>query len=182
MPSDSVLQEAAKDLKIGRRRTRGSLPGPKPRASKPFATVVTWSLKYQLKSIQLNDTGDGEGADVNTVDAGRRSRQGFLDRIKGFGLVVPFWAPQAQILSHGSTGGFLTHCGWNSTLKSIVNGIPLIAWPLYAEQKMNIVILSEDLEVVLRLKVGENGIIGRTEISEVVKCLMEGEEGNVVRS
>ncbi|KAH7847370.1 hypothetical protein Vadar_025310 [Vaccinium darrowii] len=108
--------------------------------------------------------------------------EGFLDRIKGIGLVVPFWAPQAQILSHGSTGGFLTHCGWNSTLESIVNGVPLIAWPLYAEQKMNTVILVEDLKVVLKLKVGEHGIIGRTEISQVVKCLMEGEEGNVVRS
>ncbi|KAH7847605.1 hypothetical protein Vadar_028006 [Vaccinium darrowii] len=107
---------------------------------------------------------------------------GFLDRTKGLGLVVPSWAPQAQILSHRSTGGFLTHCGWNSTLESVVNGIPLIAWPLYAEQKMNAVILTEDLKVVLRLKVSENGIIERTEIADVVKRLMKGEEGNVVRS
>nr|QIA50550.1 hydroquinone glycosyltransferase [Bergenia purpurascens]QIZ12945.1 hydroquinone glucosyltransferase [Bergenia purpurascens] len=61
--------------------------------------------------------------------------KGFLEKTKGKGLVVPNWAPQAQILSHGSTGGFLTHCGWNSTLESVVNGIPLITWPLYAEQK-----------------------------------------------
>ncbi|KAH7844360.1 hypothetical protein Vadar_027168 [Vaccinium darrowii] len=107
---------------------------------------------------------------------------GFLDRTKGFGLVLPSWGPQAQILSHGSTGGFLTHCGWNSTLESVVNGVPLIAWPLYAEQKMNAVILTEDLKVALRLEVGENGIVGRTEIAKVVKDLMEGEEGNLIRS
>lgn len=107
---------------------------------------------------------------------------GFLERTKGFGLVVPSWGPQAQILSHGSTGGFLTHCGWNSTLESVVNGVPLIAWPLYAEQKMNAVLLTEALKVALRPKIGENGIIGRTEIAKVVKDLMEGEEGNLIRS
>ncbi|CAK9165799.1 unnamed protein product [Ilex paraguariensis] len=86
--------------------------------------------------------------------------KGFIDRTKGRGLVVPSWAPQAQILSHGSTGGFLTHCGWNSTLESVVSGIPLIAWPLYAEQKMNAVMLTDDMKVALRPKIDENGCDG----------------------
>ncbi|WMV11547.1 hypothetical protein MTR67_004932 [Solanum verrucosum] len=109
--------------------------------------------------------------------------KGFLEKTKGFGLVVPNWAPQTRILSHESTGGFLTHCGWNSTLESVVHGVPLIAWPLYAEQKMNAVMLSEDVKVALRPKVNEeNGIVGRLEIAKVVKGLMEGEEGKGVRS
>lgn len=109
--------------------------------------------------------------------------KGFLEKTKGLGLVVPNWAPQAQILSHGSTGGFLTHCGWNSTLESVVHGVPLIAWPLYAEQKMNAFMLSEDIKVALRAKVNEeNGVVGRLEIAKVVKGLMEGEEGKGVRS
>lgn len=108
--------------------------------------------------------------------------EGFLDRTKGHGLVLPSWAPQAQILSHPSTGGFLTHCGWNSTLESVVSGVPLIAWPLYAEQRMNAVILTEDVKVALRPKAGEKGIIGRLEIARVTKSLMEGEEGKQVRS
>ncbi|XP_021280942.1 hydroquinone glucosyltransferase [Herrania umbratica] len=108
--------------------------------------------------------------------------KGFLDRTKGRGLVVPSWAPQAQVLSHGSTGGFLTHCGWNSALESVVNGVPLIAWPLYAEQKMNAVMLAEDIKVALRAKPNENGLICRDEIAKAVKGLMEGEEGKGVRN
>ncbi|PSS24207.1 Hydroquinone glucosyltransferase [Actinidia chinensis var. chinensis] len=108
--------------------------------------------------------------------------KGFLDRTKGCGLVVPSWAPQAQILNHGSTGGFLTHCGWNSILESVVNGIPLISWPLYAEQKMNAAMLTEDIKVALRPKVNENGLIGRVQIANLVKSLMEGEEGKQLRS
>ncbi|XP_058100222.1 hydroquinone glucosyltransferase-like [Magnolia sinica] len=107
--------------------------------------------------------------------------KGFLSRTKGVGHVIPSWAPQIQVLSHESTGGFLTHCGWNSTLESIVHGVPMIAWPLYAEQKMNAVMMVEDLKVALRPTDGESGIVGRAEIARVVKGLMEGEEGKRLR-
>ncbi|PIA49081.1 hypothetical protein AQUCO_01300140v1 [Aquilegia coerulea] len=107
--------------------------------------------------------------------------KGFIERTKGLGLVVTSWAPQIQILNHGSTGGFLTHCGWNSTLESIVHGVPLIAWPLFAEQKMNAVML-DNMKVALRAKFDENGIVRREEITKVVKGLMEGEEGKKLRN
>ncbi|CAI8615534.1 unnamed protein product [Vicia faba] len=106
---------------------------------------------------------------------------GFLERTKGRGFVTSSWAPQPQVLAHGSTGGFLTHCGWNSVLESVVNGMPLVVWPLYAEQRMNAVILTEGVKVGLRPNVGESGLIERQEIASVVKCLMEGEEGKKLR-
>nr|GMD09754.1 hydroquinone glucosyltransferase-like [Ipomoea batatas] len=90
--------------------------------------------------------------------------------------------PQHHILSHRSTGGFLTHCGWNSILESIAYGMPLVAWPLYAEQKMNALLLTEDLKVALRPKASdENGLVGREEIARVVKGLMGSEEGKKMR-
>lgn len=106
---------------------------------------------------------------------------GFLDRVKNRGLVVSSWAPQVEILSHESTGGFLTHCGWNSILESVVNGVPMIAWPLYAEQRMNAVFLTDDLRVACRVKVDENGVVGRNEIDSCVRCLFEGEDGRKMR-
>ncbi|KAK9094275.1 hypothetical protein Scep_025744 [Stephania cephalantha] len=108
--------------------------------------------------------------------------EGFLERTKNLGLVVPNWAPQVKVLSHGSTAGFLSHCGWNSILESVVHGVPLITWPLYAEQKMNAVMLVEDLEVALKPEFAENGIVYRDDIARVVKGLVEGEEGKSLRS
>ncbi|XP_058100223.1 hydroquinone glucosyltransferase-like [Magnolia sinica] len=108
--------------------------------------------------------------------------KGFLSRTKGVGFVVPSWAPQIQVLGHGSTGGFLSHCGWNSTLESIVHGVPMIAWPLYAEQKMNAVLLVEDLKVALRPTAKVDGIVEKEEIARVVEDLMAGDEGKRLRT
>ncbi|KAJ0106563.1 hypothetical protein Patl1_17554 [Pistacia atlantica] len=107
--------------------------------------------------------------------------KGFVERTKGVGLVVSSWAPQVQILSHESTGGFLSHCGWNSILESIVHGVPLIAWPLYAEQKMNAVQLTDDLKVAMRVQVNENGLVGKEDIAKCARGLIGGEEGKLLR-
>ncbi|KAJ4715050.1 Glycosyltransferase [Melia azedarach] len=98
---------------------------------------------------------------------------GFLTRNAKMGLVVPMWAQQREILGHTSVGGFLTHCGWNSTLESIVNGVPMIAWPLYAEQKMNATMLTEEIGVAVRPKeLPTESIIGREEIEMMVRKIM----------
>lgn len=107
--------------------------------------------------------------------------EGFVERIKGKGLLVSNWAPQARILGHESTGGFLTHCGWNSILESVVNGVPMIAWPLFAEQKMNAALLSEDLKIALRPQPNGDGLVAREVIASTVKNLMDGEEGKQLR-
>jgi hydroquinone glucosyltransferase len=102
---------------------------------------------------------------------------GFLERTKEQGLVVSFWAPQTRILGHISTGGFLTHCGWNSTLESILLGVPMITWPLFGEQRLNAILLVEGLKVGLKVIFNESGIAEREEIAKVVRDLMLVKKG-----
>ncbi|KAL6888516.1 hypothetical protein ACP4OV_009542 [Aristida adscensionis] len=108
---------------------------------------------------------------------------GYVERVKGVGHVVPAWAPQIQMLAHRATGAFLTHCGWNSVLESMRHGVPMIAWPLYAEQRQNAVMLCEETKVALRPRVhGSDGFILAEDIADVVKEIVHGEKGQTART
>ncbi|KAJ7518017.1 hypothetical protein O6H91_21G051000 [Diphasiastrum complanatum] len=108
--------------------------------------------------------------------------EGFQSRLKNRCFIVSPWAPQLRILSHPSVAGFLTHCGWNSIFESISLGVPLIAYPQFAEQDLNCRMIVDHLRVGLELRKHENAlIIGREEVEGVVKLLMEGEEGSEVK-
>lgn len=103
---------------------------------------------------------------------------GFLKETKERGLIVP-WCSQLKVLSHPSIGGFLSHCGSNSILESISSGIPLLGFLLGNDQYTNCKFLADKWKIGLRLKSNcndEKVIIGREEIAEKVRRLMEGEE------
>nr|QSB46670.1 glycosyltransferase [Rubia yunnanensis] len=96
--------------------------------------------------------------------------KGFEDRIKenGKGLIIKGWAPQLLILNHESVGAFVTHCGWNSTLESVSSGVPMITWPMFAEQFLNEKLLTD----VLKIGVA----VGATQWSRVNVEVLKGEK------
>ncbi|KAL2465632.1 UDP-glycosyltransferase 89B1 [Abeliophyllum distichum] len=95
---------------------------------------------------------------------------GFEDRVTGRGLVIKGWAPQVLILRHKAIGAFLTHCGWNSALEGIVAGVPMLAWPMGADQFANATLLVDELKVAIRVCEGDETVL---ESNDLVKFLGE---------
>ncbi|KAK4836936.1 hypothetical protein QYF36_001482 [Acer negundo] len=59
--------------------------------------------------------------------------QGFQERVGTRGLIIS-WAPQQKVLEHPSIACFFSHCGWNSVLEAMSNGVPLLCWPFSTDQ------------------------------------------------
>ncbi|KAH7853238.1 hypothetical protein Vadar_000403 [Vaccinium darrowii] len=94
------------------------------------------------------------------------------------GLVVKSWVLQVAVLNHGLVAGFVTHCGWNSALEAVCAGVPMVALPLYVEQRFNRV---EEMNLALPMKESEDGFVRAKEVEKRVCELMNSEEGNLVR-
>ncbi|KAL2905715.1 UDP-glycosyltransferase 71A15 [Bienertia sinuspersici] len=110
--------------------------------------------------------------------------EGFLERTAERGKIIG-WAPQVSILGHSSIGGFVSHCGWNSTLESLWFGVPIATWPLYAEQQLNAFELVKELGLGVEIRMDyrrewntnkENFSVIAEEVENGVKKLMSLDE------
>jgi UDP:flavonoid glycosyltransferase YjiC (YdhE family) len=82
------------------------------------------------------------------------------------------WAPQKEVLAHQTIGAFWTHNGWNSTIESISEGVPMLCWPHVGDQKVNARLVSHLWRVGIQLERLERG-----NIEDYIRRLMAGEEG-----
>lgn len=102
--------------------------------------------------------------------------EGFREMLNGRGHIVK-WAPQVEVLAHPSVGAFWTHSGWNSTLESICEGVPMICTPCFGDQLVNARYVSYVWKVGLQL---ENGL-KRDGIDMAIGRLMVQKEGDEIR-
>lgn len=115
-----------------------------------------WSLRDNLKTPKLDE---------------------FLSKAKLNGRVVP-WAPQPQVLAHGSIGAFVTHCGWNSLLESVAGGVPMICRPFFGDQKLNGRMVEEVWKIGLKV---EGGVFTKNGTLKSLDLLLSQERGNEMR-
>ncbi|XP_002265067.1 anthocyanidin 3-O-glucosyltransferase 6 [Vitis vinifera] len=103
--------------------------------------------------------------------------EGFLDRTSKIGKIIG-WAPQAAVLAHSAVGGFISHCGWNSTLESIWYGVPVATWPMYAEQQLIAFQIVRELEIGVEIRFDYNmntsNLVSAQEIEGKIRSLMDG--------
>ena len=127
-----------------------------------------WSLRQPLPNGKMGLPRDY--ANVEEV-----LPEGFLHRMAGIGKVIG-WAPQVAILAHSAVGGFVSHCGWNSTLESIYYGVPVATWPMFAEQQINAFQMVKDLGLAVEIKMDYNKdssyVVSAQEIEIGLKNLM----------
>ncbi|XP_047969479.1 UDP-glycosyltransferase 83A1-like [Salvia hispanica] len=88
----------------------------------------------------------------------------------GLGKIVE-WAPQNRVLSHPSIGCFVSHCGWNSTIEGVSNGVPFICWSYFADQLHNERYICEKWGIGLKIDFDEKGIRSRYEIKNKIDML-----------
>lgn len=133
-----------------------------------------WSLRKPVEKGKFGFPGEFS-------DPGEILPEGFLERTAGVGKVVG-WAPQIAVLSHKSVGGFVSHCGWNSTLESVWCGVPMATWPMYAEQQINAFQFLKELGLAVEIKMDYRKdfrtnnaavIVSAGEIESGIKKLME---------
>ncbi|XP_058773236.1 UDP-glycosyltransferase 83A1 [Vicia villosa] len=101
--------------------------------------------------------------------------KGFEERIGKRGRMVG-WSPQKKILSHSSVACFISHCGWNSTLESVGNGIPMLCWPYFADQFLNRGYVCDVWKVGMELEKDESGVIRQDEIVRKIEQVLNDED------
>ncbi|XP_074308190.1 UDP-glycosyltransferase 76B1-like [Silene latifolia] len=94
--------------------------------------------------------------------------EGYEDIVSKRGHIVS-WAPQAEVLSHS---------GWNSTMESISEGVPMLCLPFFGDQPMNARYVSEEWKIGLQLEKG----VKREDMTKAIRKLMVEEDGEEMRN
>ncbi|KAM0889093.1 hypothetical protein ACQ4PT_027931 [Festuca glaucescens] len=129
---------------------------------------------------------DADRADIFTESGESRHDKlmsDFTNETEGTGLVITGWVPQLEILAHGATAAFMSHCGWNSTLESLGHGKPILAWPMHSDQPWDAELICKYFRVglVVRPWKKHDQVVPAEAIQEVIEEAMLSENGMAMR-
>ncbi|KAI3971195.1 hypothetical protein MKW92_020245 [Papaver armeniacum] len=110
-------------------------------------------------------------------DVESRIQAELVEATKEKGYMVE-WAPQEEVLNHRAVGGFFTHSGWNSTLESMVAGVPMVCWPHVADQQINSRYVSEVWKIGMDMKDKCN----RVTVEKLIKEMMVDKRDELMKS
>ncbi|KAK3204229.1 hypothetical protein Dsin_018275 [Dipteronia sinensis] len=154
--------------------------------SKPESSVVYVSFGsiVVLKKPQMEEIARG------LLDSGHpfmwviRSEKGngdeeeklsCMEELEQQGMIVT-WCSQVEVLSHPAVGCFVTHCGWNSTLESLVSGVAVVAYPQWSDQATNAMLIEKVWRTGVRVKLNDEGVAEREDIKKCLQVVMGGGE------
>ncbi|XP_008808448.1 zeatin O-glucosyltransferase-like [Phoenix dactylifera] len=143
-----------------------------------------WVLRDADRADIYTEEGDEGKQKPKKSQEERLGRLDYDRRVERVGRVVRGWAPQLEILAHPSTGGFMSHCGWNSCMESMSMGVPLLAWPMHSDQPRNTLLLTRVLRVGITARdwARRNEVVPAAAIRDSIVRLMVSEEGKEVRA
>lgn len=150
---------------------------------------VAFGSQAEISPQQLTEIAIGlEASEVNFLWVMRKGGSNlpaeFEERVKERGIIVSDWVNQRAILEHEAIQGFLSHCGWNSVIESICAKVPILAWPMMAEQHLNARMVIEEIKVGIRVEMVDGtvrGFVKKEGLEKTIRELMEGEMGKSAR-
>ncbi|XP_030922828.1 crocetin glucosyltransferase, chloroplastic-like [Quercus lobata] len=118
---------------------------------------------------------------IRAKENGEEEKLSCREELEQRGMIVP-WCSQVEVLSHPSLGCFVTHCGWNSTLESLVSGVPMVAFPQWSDQGTNAKLIEDVWKIGVRVTVNKDGIVEGDEIKRCLELVVgDRERGEAIR-
>lgn len=106
---------------------------------------------------------------------------GRIEELEKIGKIVS-WCSQLEVLKHPSLGCFVSHCGWNSILKNLACGVPVVAFPQWTDQMTNAKQIEDVWKSGVRVNVNEDGFVESEEMKKCIELVMNGgEKGEELR-
>ncbi|KAI3798685.1 hypothetical protein L1987_33963 [Smallanthus sonchifolius] len=123
-----------------------------------------------------------KGSDCSTKSNSVELPDGFLERTCHRGVVWTSWVPQLQILSHESVGGFLSHCGWGSTVEGLMLGHPPIMLPFLVDQGLNARVLVDKQVGIEVPRNDEDGSFTKESVARSVRLVVVNDDGKIYKA